>query len=81
MSAVEHGNSLVSEQPAPKVNDNPAVWHLVMQDMAARDHLGRQRYGVPLQAHNGRDALIDAYQEILDAAVYLRQAIFERDGK
>jgi len=46
--------------------------------MHARDRLGRQRYGVPLQANNGRDALQDAYEEALDLAVYLRTAIEER---
>jgi hypothetical protein len=46
--------------------------------MVARDHVGRARYGTPLQAHNGRDALVDAYQEALDLVVYLRQAIEER---
>ena len=35
-------------------------------------------HGTPLQAHNGRDPLVDAYQEALDLAVYLRQAIEER---
>lgn len=33
----------------------------------------------PLEpAHNGRDALVDAYQEALDLTMYLRQAIEER---
>ena len=50
-------------------------------DMAARDQVGRARYGVPLQPHNGRDALRDAYEEALDLCAYLRQAIMERDGK
>lgn len=72
---------LIQDQPAPVHNNLPAVWQLVRQDMIERDQLGRERYGVPLQPHNGRDALVDAYQEILDAAVYLRQAIYERDGK
>lgn len=40
--------------------------------------MGRARYGTPLQAGNGRDALVDAYQEALDLCVYLRQAIEER---
>ena len=62
-------------QPAPKPNDGVPIWELVVQDMKARDLLGRARYGTPLQAHNGRHALQDAYEEILDAAVYLRQAI------
>jgi hypothetical protein len=69
------------KQPAPVANDKPAVWPLVVADMQARDQLGRERYGVPLQPHNGRDVLVDAYQEALDHCVYLRQAISERDGK
>lgn len=70
-----------AEQPAPVANDKPGVWSLVMQDMQARDTIGRERYGTPLQPHNGRDALTDAYQEALDLAVYLRQALYERDGR
>lgn len=50
-----------------------------MDDMRARDHVGRQRYGVPLQTHNGRDALVDLYQELLDSVVYIKQVILERD--
>lgn len=51
---------------------------MVIADMHARDDLGRARYGTPLQPHNGRDALQDAYEEALDLCVYLRQAIEER---
>lgn len=58
-----------------------AVWDAVIEDMKARDRLGRERYGVPLAPHNGRDALQDAYEEALDLAVYLKQAIIERDGQ
>lgn len=68
-------------QPDPVPNAEPAVWDLVMADMAARDAQGVRTYGTRLQPHNGRDALRDAYDELLDGAVYLRQAIFERDGK
>lgn len=71
----------IVDQPDPKPNGKPAVWDLVIADMQARDRVGRQRYGTPLQAHNGRDALVDAYQEALDLAAYLRQAIFERDAR
>jgi len=49
--------------------------------MVERDQIGREKYGVPLQAGNGRDPLVDLYQEILDAAVYIRQAIEERKAK
>jgi hypothetical protein len=76
-------NNLYSatEQPEPVHNDKPACWDLVMHDMKDRDTWGRSKYGTPLQPFNGRDALTDIYQEILDAAVYMRQLIYERDGK
>lgn len=69
------------EQPAPLRNASTPIWDLVIADMRERDHVGRQRYGTPLQANNGRDALVDAYQECLDLAVYLRQVIEERQCK
>lgn len=50
---------------------------MVLADMRERDAVGRARYGTPLQPGNGRDALVDAYQEALDCAVYLRQALEE----
>lgn len=68
-------------QPEPISNNLPAVWDLVLADMSKRDKVGRRRYRVPLQPHNGRDALQDAYEEALDLVVYLRQALYERDGK
>lgn len=49
----------------------------LVADMRERDRIGRERYGTPLQAHNGRDALVDAYQEALDGTVYVRQRIEE----
>ena len=50
-----------------------------MADMAARIAKGADEYGEPLTTGNGRDALVDAYEEALDLAVYLKQAIMERD--
>lgn len=74
-------DSRAEQQPSPVANAHPAIWPLVIGEMAKRDHMGRQRYGAPLQPHNGRDMLRDAYEEVLDLAVYLRGAIYERDGK
>lgn len=73
--------SLNNPEPAPQKNLGPAIWELVIRDMAQRDLVGRKKYGTPLQPFNGRDALIDAYQEVLDLCVYLRQVIYERDKK
>lgn len=71
--------SLTSPQPKPRRSRRVPIWNLVIQDMRRRDRDGRNKYGTPLQAFNGRDALVDAYQEALDLAVYLRQAIEERN--
>ena len=79
--AQEEVNERVVEQDPPQANGHPAVWGLVMKDFVDRDQEGRRKYKVPLQGFNGRDCLIDAYQEALDLCVYLRQAIYERDKK
>ena len=50
---------------------------LVLSDMRDRDAVGRQRYGTPLTSGNGRDHLVDAYQELLDASVYLMNELDE----
>jgi len=72
----------IGPEPAPKPSPgNPAVWDLVLEDMQARDRMGAAKYGQRLAAHDGRDSIKDAYQEALDLAVYLRKAIFERDGR
>jgi hypothetical protein len=69
------------EQPMPTINDKPILQELVMDDMAQRLKLGIERYGTGLQADNGRDMLLDAYEEALDLCVYLRGVMYERDGK
>lgn len=70
------------DQPLPaKVRGAQPIHELVMADILARARLGIQRYGTPLQAHNGRDALQDLYEELLDAAQYLKQVIEERNAK
>lgn len=68
----------IADQPPPK-GSRGDIWWSVIADMTARRLLGITRYGTVLQAHNGRDALVDAYQEALDLCVYLRQAIEERE--
>lgn len=68
------------DQPEPNVS-TVDIWPLVVRDMVLRDQVGKKRYGTPLQANNGRDPLMDAYQEALDLCAYLRQAIYERSGE
>ena len=55
---------------------------LVIDDMRERKKLGLQRYGktLTLETLDGRDPLREAFEEVLDEAVYLRVAIAERDA-
>ena len=69
---------MIEDQPPPVTNNRASIQSLVRADLEEREAIGCQRYGTPLQAFNGRDALVDAYQEALDLACYLRQAIEER---
>ena len=71
----------MAEQPAPIPNDEVHVWDLVKKDIEERDKVGQVRYGMHLQPFNGRDYLLDAYQEALDLVVYLRGVMYERDRK
>lgn len=74
-----------TEQPQPKVVQTeeslPEIWELVISDMIQRNEVGKKKYKTPLHPFNGRDALVDAYQEALDLAVYLRQRIYEERGE
>lgn len=72
---------VVEDEPPPIPNASVPVWELVIKDMQERDEVGRERYGTPLQTNNGRDHLVDAYQELLDQAVYLRAEIEERKNR
>lgn len=65
-------------QRMPTPNDQPAIADLVIDDLRERKRMGTEKYGTPLQAFNGRDPLVDAYQESIDQTQYLRQAIDER---
>lgn len=67
------------DQPLPTVNERPFVQHVVISDIEARIALGVERYGTPLQTFNGRNGLVDAYEEALDLAIYLRQVVLERE--
>jgi hypothetical protein len=86
----------IEDQPAPIHTGRRATWDIVMSyvelrlpadtaalvlaDMRDRDKIGKERYGVRLTSHNGRDHLVDAYQEILDSVVYLANELDEHDA-
>lgn len=66
-------------QPKPQKNNHPHVVDEVIKDMKERKELGVNRYGMPLQPFNGRDAFVDLYEELLDACIYCKQLMMEVD--
>lgn len=66
-----------TDQRLPEPTGGVYIQDLVLEDIEARKQLGIRKYGTALQAHNGRDMLQDLYEEILDAAIYLRGLIEE----
>lgn len=68
------------EQSMPVASEAPVAHMMVQGDLEDRLMLGIKRYGQPLQPFNGRDSLRDAYEEVLDLAVYLRNEIYEREN-
>lgn len=54
---------------------------LLIAEVEKRKTLGLDRYGTILQANNGRDALQDLLDELIDGCVYLMQLIAERNAK
>jgi hypothetical protein len=72
-------NPAAVPQPAP-TRGQEDVTDLVVRDLLARREMGTAKYGTPLRTFNGRSALMDAYQEVLDLANYLRQRIAEEEA-
>lgn len=66
-------------QPAPQTGGR-VVLEAVMADLQERAETGKAKYGTYLTTNNGRNPLWDAYQEALDLAMYLRQALLEQEG-
>ena len=64
----------------PTVNDRPDIQSLVIADIEARRLVGISRYGTALQPFNGRNALLDLYEELLDACCYVKQRLVEEEA-
>lgn len=63
-----------------KDEDTDKHLHCIRADLGTRDRLGRATYGTPLLSGNGRDWLVDVYEELLDALVYAEQGIPQSDA-
>lgn len=72
-----HETAAALPQLAPEVGSTE-VYKLVLADLTARKWMGIAKYGTPLMVENGRDHLMDLYQELLDAVMYIRAEIEKR---
>lgn len=79
------------KQPAPTGNGETVhikvlerlserEWSLLADDIRERAEMGKANYGTYLKTHNGREALVDLYQELLDAIAYATQVDIECNG-
>ncbi len=68
-------------QPAPRKGKARPTVDLVLADLKERKTFGRIKYGMAHQHDNGRNHLLDAYEEALDLCVYLRAEIARREAK
>lgn len=72
----------MSEQPMPTAgyrDVTPAARDTFLLLLAEQDRKGIAAYGVTLQAGNGRDAVQDALEEMVDAFKYVVQSGIERE--
>ena len=70
----------IHKEPPPAGKGTP-ITDLVIADLIERKEFGTAKYGEPLMAFNGRDPLVDLYQELIDAVMYVRQYMTENQGK
>ena len=57
---------------------------IVQEDIEARAQLGEKKYGGRLEVgsrNNMISPLQNAYEEVLDLALYLKQELLEREGR
>lgn len=57
-----------------------SIQNQVIDDIKEREKKGIETYGTTLKPYNGRNALTDLYEELLDASMYLKQYMNEAGG-
>jgi len=62
------------------VEGKDSVTDALIGDLKERREMGVEKYGTELKTHNGRNALVDAYQEALDLCLYLKQLLMEENN-
>lgn len=66
----------------PEPNPFPGTKEILpelLRDIQIKAESGQVKYGTLLQTNNGRRALADLYQELIDACFYIKQELMERE--
>ncbi len=71
---------MTAPQPDPR-EGRQSVTDAVVADLHERRDGGIKKYGGELKNGNGREALVDLYQELTDAVLYLRQELMEDEDR
>lgn len=64
---------------APKTAWRDDIVGKLQADLDKRRELGLAKYGKVMDIHDGRDWLVEAFEEAMDLCVYLRTAIEKRE--
>ena len=72
--------SAAKNEPAPTGTGKKVIDEVVL-DLKSRSDMGEKKYGTPLRTFNGRNAMMDLYQELLDSVMYAKQVLMEMEDK
>lgn len=71
----------MNPEPINNTDQSEVVLFSVLKDLTDRAAFGREKYGTFLKTNNGRSALQDLYEELLDASMYIKQLLLEIEDK
>jgi hypothetical protein len=60
---------------------NKTSWDFVKKDIDQREQMGYIKYGKYLSKHTDEDMLQHLYEELLDATVYIKTLLLQRNNK
>ena len=75
-------NAPIPQQPLGCVEPEPptsSITRALCAELIRREQVGTLKYGRPLRPFDNRRTLVDALEESLDMAVYLKKAVMEQE--
>jgi len=66
-------------EPMPKEGGKAVIFE-VIQDFISRAEMGKEKYGQLLKTNDGRNNMMDLYQELIDAVMYCKKQMMEENA-